>query len=81
MKLFFRCNAYFLEKKKQQFLIPIVSFMGNNKVSCKSDKWLTGMVSTAPCRAASPPGAVKLNGVPVAHLILAQNIRGEVTDF
>lgn len=39
------------------------------------------MVSTASGSASSPPGAVKLDGVPVAHLILAQSIGGEVTNL
>lgn len=42
---------------------------------------LTGIVPAASSGAASPPGAVEVRGVPVAEAILAQSVRGQVTDL
>lgn len=42
---------------------------------------LTGMIPAASSGAASPPRAVELDGVPVAESVLAQNVRGQVTDL
>lgn len=42
---------------------------------------LTGVVPAASSCAASPPRAVKLHGVPVAETVLAQSVRGQVTDL
>ena len=42
---------------------------------------LTGVVPAASSGAASSPGAVELDGVPVAETVLAQSIRSQVTDL
>lgn len=39
------------------------------------------MVPAAPGRAASPPCAVELHGVPVTEAILTQDVRSQVADF
>lgn len=45
------------------------------------DTSLTGVVPAAPCCAASPPGAVELDGVPVTHVVSAQSVWREVADL
>lgn len=42
---------------------------------------LTGMISAASCGTASPPGTVKLDGVPVAQVIITQSIRRQITNL
>lgn len=39
------------------------------------------MVPAASSGAASPPRAVELHGVPVAHAVVAQSVRSQVTDL
>ncbi len=39
------------------------------------------MVSAASCGTSSPPGTVKLDGFPVAQVIITQSIRGQITNL
>lgn len=42
---------------------------------------LTGIVPAASGGAASPPCAIKLHGVPVTDIFIAQSVGGQITDL